>query len=553
MRYIKSLLIAGLATVVGTSAYAELQNVEVGGSLRIRGNYYSAPATSTDFMKRRNPQVDPWWFNSFGALNPNRYWRSPGRPFQGLGLPFRGLGDPVFGRSNVVQGAFGWTKDVASTSYVEQRTRLYVKADFTSEVCAYIELDAYNIWGDSFRSDYLTGNDGPGFDTVQLYQAYVEANEMFGYPVRLRVGRQELAFGSQWLLGVNDASSGFWGLSYDAVRLTYATDMFSVDAFWAKLAERSPIEEDGDVDLYGVYGSYTGIEDVTLDAYYLLVRDARSLNDTQLGIFGEWVEGVFGVDQYSPTYLHTVGLRGAGELGQFDFEAEVAYQFGNADAVGFWQAPRLYGPTKNEFDNWGFNLELGYTFDMAYTPRIFLGGAYFGGEDNRSITFWDWLVAQFNPFYRGSSSISFNRLFSNWEYTEFFANTDESNLWLVRGGVSVNPTENLEVELVAAHFRTLKAFADTWPDFRLFGNRITPFSPLSWIDREHSKKLGTELGLYLTYNYTEDLVFRAGWAHLFVGKGLADGNFSGNNGLGFLGGVDKKDADYVFVETEISF
>ena len=61
------------------------------------------------------------------------------------------------------------------------------------------------------------------------------------------------------------------------------------------------------------------------------------------------------------------------------------------------------------------------------------------------------------------------------------------------------------------------------------------------------------MGLYATYSYSEDLCFKAGWAHLFVGDGLADGNYNSANGLGFNGGVDDDDADYLFVETQISF
>ncbi len=102
--------------------------------------------------------------------------------------------------------AFSWDEDSNDLSFVEQRTRLNVKADFTNEVSAFIELDSYDIWGEDFRSNYITGADGRAVsnDDVEMYQAYIEANEMFGMPIRMRVGRQELSFGSEWLVGVND-------------------------------------------------------------------------------------------------------------------------------------------------------------------------------------------------------------------------------------------------------------------------------------------------------------------------------------------------------------
>ena len=158
-----------------------------------------------------------------------------------------------------------------SNAFVEERTRLNVKADFTNQVSAFVELDSYDVWGEDFRSVYLTGQDlraATGTD-VEVYQSYIEANEMFGQPLRLRLGRQEMKLGSGWLVGSNNFAPLFTGLSFDGIRATYATELFSVDAFWAKLADLSPQEEDGDTDFYGVYASYLGIENVTVDAYWV--------------------------------------------------------------------------------------------------------------------------------------------------------------------------------------------------------------------------------------------------------------------------------------------
>ena len=57
----------------------------------------------------------------------------------------------------------------------------------------------------------------------------------------------------------------------------------------------------------------------------------------------------------------------------------------------------------------------------------------------------------------------------------------------------------------------------------------------------------------MTYHYSEDLSFQAGWAHLFVGDGLEDGQFSFGNGLLFNGGSGDDDSDYVFIETKLCF
>ena len=440
MRMFKTLLAAALVVGLGSTAYAELQNVEVNGQIRIRGNWYD----SGDFLG-------------------------------------------------------------GETTFIEQRTRLGVKADFTDQVKAVIELDSYDIWGSDFRSNVITGFDGPGADNVSLYQGYIQADEMWGTPLRLRVGRQEISLGSEWLVGVNDASSLFFGLSFDAIRLTYATDVFSVDAIAAKIGESFRGISTGDSDFYALYGSYTGFEDITLDAYWMYVHDNKFLT-------------AYDVE------MHTIGLRGAGTIGAFDFEAEIAYQFGEAELDGLWWWRNL----DLDYDALGINLELGYTFDTAWQPRVYIGGAFLeGGDDDQR--WWRW--------GRRNDDLSFNRLFSNWEYSEFLGNTDESNLIVYRAGIGAMPTENIELLLAASYFRVDESVS--WPWW------------MWW--RDNSKTLGVEVGLYADYHYTEDLTFRVGWAHFFSSSGINNGHLMPGNGLFRLIGDDDDNFDYVFIETEIKF
>ncbi len=539
----KFIMIALVALIAATSAFAELQNVVVGGELRIRGNWHSSE-WSVDGLTNRNPLFQPPWTPSTAPfINPLGGLRwSAGQ------LPFRPTGN--------IFGSYDFDSAGSSHSFVEQRTLLNVRADFTNEVSAFIELDSYDWWGEDFRSDYISGNDFRGIDNVNLYQAYIQAEEMWGFPLRLRVGRQELQFGSEWLVGNNNTGSYFQGLSFDAIRLDYTTDVFSVAAFGSKLAERSPIEEDGDIDFYGVYASWLGIEDMTIDAYYLYLRDAIDYGNDTYGLFNwtlnEILEGAFGVDNYGVTNLHTIGLRGAGTFGAFDYEAEVAYQFGDADSIGIGFRTGAYGSDDAEFDNIGANLELGYTFDMQYSPRVYLGAAYFEGNDDRDISFGQWLAAQFWPYYEPKASVSFNRLFSDWEYSDVLENSDLSNAIILRAGVSAMVTEKIELLLAGSYYMADEPFQAP-PSFRFLGMRIPWLPAASFWTRENDDSLGWELALYGTYNYSEDLSFQVGYAHLFVNDGLKDGNFISNNGLGFMGGTSNDDADYLFVETKIAF
>ena len=436
MRF-KSLLAAALIISLSSVAFAELQNVELGGSIRIRGNY------------------------------------------------------------------FNMDRDVRA-SFIEQRTRLNVKADFTQDVSAFVEFDYYNVWGEDFRSNYLTGADfRAGANDVDLYQGYIEAKNMWGTPLSMRVGRQELAFGSQFLVGVNDTSAFFTGLSFDALRVTFANDMFSIDAVAAKLAESFGDFGDDDVDLYALYASYIGIEDVTLDAYWMFIRDDQGA-----------LAGILLGDDVD---LHTIGLRGAGVIGAFDFELEAAYQFGNVDGVpNPWF--RIFDREADvDFDEFAINAELGYTFDMSMQPRVFARFAYLGGgKPNRSC--WD------NDY-----TMPFNRLFSNVEISALLdQNANLSNVFFYSLGVEAMITEALEMKLVGSYYHVDQEYANV------------------------SKGLGWEVGLYADYHYSEDLVIRGGYAHFFGKSGLEAARV-GANGLVWWPGARDDDYDYLFIETEIAF
>lgn len=430
------LVLIVLVAALSGIAFAELQNVEIGGNIRIRGDYFSRDS----------------------------------------------LGD---------------------MSFIEQRTRLNVKADFTQEVSAFIELDSYDVWGEDFRSLYLTGSDLRGNDNVDLYQAYIEARNLWDTPLTVRVGRQELALGNQWLVGVNDTSSMFYGLSFDALRLTFANDVLSIDAIVAKLAENYGDFMEDDIDFYALYGSYTGIESVTLDAYWMFVRD-------DVGIYGVVVDGTT-VD------LHTVGLRGSGVIGGFDFELEAAYQFGDVDGVP--ACPLGFGEADVQYNSIGVNAELGYTFDASIQPRIFARFAYLDGGDT-------------DGCWSNDRTLPFNRLFSNVEYSEFldnftYDNGALSNVLVYGLGIQALVTESIELKLLGTYLQ-----ADN--------------------DYDAGDTLGWEVGLYGEYNYTDDLSVRAGYAHFFGDDALESTPLVWN-AIRVWGGDEDDDYDYVFLETEIAF
>ena len=509
--YFALLAISGITFGLAASAHADLQQITTGGKMVILGEYYRNVIPADDGLR---------W--------PS-YWL---------------LGRPV-GNGNEIGSGFGWDDRGYGLAQTSQWTRLHLKADLSGNVGAYVELDRVNVWGDAFRSDYLTGSDFRS-DTdqgVALYQAYVEANEVGGAPLRLRIGRQEIQMGNGWLVGANDdGPAPSWGLSFDAIRLTYESDPFSLDIWTAKLAERNLREEDADTDFYGLYGSYSGMESIVIDAYWLWIRDASAMESTQLGLVEESLEHLLHLDTYeNNTNLHTLGARVAGNQESLDFEVEVAHQWGDAAQLGSRFTPVRYGDEKAEHDSWGCNLELGYSLNIKGQPRLYAGYAYLGGEDQRDISFAQWVGSLFNPLYAPEASVSFNRLFSNHSYSGILDGTDMSNAHIVHCGVEFTPTETLEIGIDWGWYRVAAPFH----------RPLLPF--LGFLSTPNDANLGMELDTNITYHYSEALQFTIGWDHLFVGDGLRQGHFTVANGLDFNGGSREDDADYFYFETGISF
>jgi len=159
------------------------------------------------------------------------------------------------------------------------------------------------------------------------------------------------------------------------------------------------------------------------------------------------------------------------------------------------------------------------------------------------------------PFFGAfdwQDELSFNRLFSNAEYSEFLDSTDLSNAMVFSATVSANPTEAIALSLYAAYFMSLE----------------TPEYGWGWdLFEDTSDDLGWELAGYATYNYSEDLAFRAGVSVFWSGDGLSyrghhwpfgflnrPGNAVSFNGQGAFGAKDDSETfEYVFVESEIKF
>jgi hypothetical protein len=172
---------------------------------------------------------------------------------------------------------------------------------------------------------------GPGIvpkshaNALDLRQAYVELQRP-GRALTLRIGRQEIAYGDQRLVGSLDWANT--ARSFDGARLTVATRTVSLEGFATAIVRVEPGRFDRwrtDERFYGGVASTERLGRKGAASGYVFVKTSEAMTSER----GEPGDGA----------IYTLGSRLAGGLPRrFDYNIEVALQRGDAagDSVGAW-------------------------------------------------------------------------------------------------------------------------------------------------------------------------------------------------------------------------
>jgi hypothetical protein len=173
----------------------------------------------------------------------------------------------------------------------------------------------------------------------------------------LRIGRQEMAFGSGRMIDLREGPNV--PLSFDGLRLSWKCPAWHVDAFATRPVQNEPgIFDDPpqhDFAFWGVYATHPvgQTQRKTLDFYYLGL-------DLKHAVFNQGS---------GHEKRHTLGARVWGERGPWAYDAEAMYQFGSfgIGAISAWRVAA---------DNW-------YSFSSGrWHPRIGLATDLASGDKN---------------------------------------------------------------------------------------------------------------------------------------------------------------------------
>ena len=150
-------------------------------------------------------------------------------------------------------------------------------------------------------------------DFLDMHQAWGLVDDPFGIPVSVRLGRQEITFGNERLMGVSNWSNT--GRSFDGARLMYRADELTVDLWGARLS--SPVAgPTASQNLYGIWGTWKPAKALAVDLFDLaddnnnIVHRGVDSGEAMLGrnTFGTYIRGNAGpID---------VELEGAGQVGK---------------------------------------------------------------------------------------------------------------------------------------------------------------------------------------------------------------------------------------------
>lgn len=234
--------------------------------------------------------------------------------------------------------------------YIGYRANLGTQISLDRDVNVLFDVQGLGAAGE----DYTPVKGGSTIDytygKLSLYRAYIEAKQLFGEKLDLRLGRQEVVLGDEWLAGDNDF---YGGLSWDAARADIGNRWGTLSFVWAKVADFDNPEfltdvlnsEDntGDWDFYVLYQSMKFGKNVELDLGILY-----NFNHTSLEFMGgpSYIDKRFTYTAryaYNPATGFFAKANVAIQDGRTVDENTLLLQDANADAyevVGGWRWER---------------------------------------------------------------------------------------------------------------------------------------------------------------------------------------------------------------------
>jgi hypothetical protein len=360
---------------------------------------------------------------------------------------------------------------------------------------------------------------GPESDTVDLHQAYFTVGNSKEFPITAKIGRQELSYGDERLVGAFAWNN--IGRVFDTAKFRWQTDWFGMDLFTGCVVvpEDNEFNVDNDHDWFsGVYVNLTKVPKHLLDVYFF----SRNADSDAISIVPSPQ-----APQPSARDIYTLGLRlksKPAEFGSWDYSIESAYQFGN------FEDRRLAGTPRLDHDAWMAIVTGGYTFKDAWgKPRLGLEYCYGSGDGDPT----------------DGDHGTFENLFpTNHKFYGYMDFLSLQNLHDVRAICTLKPHAKLTLNLEGHSFW----LADTSDNFYNAGGAprggtaTTPGNNYG-VNPGYDSFLGFEVDVVASYAITRYAQLEAGYGHFFRGDYIEDS----------LSAIGSQDADWFYIQAVFNF
>lgn len=345
------------------------------------------------------------------------------------------------------------------------RTRLFLDMPFNERLRFYLKVQDSHIEESEYPERRINFPASVWEDRFDLYEAFLDVKPLDGTDLTFRLGRQELSYGDERLIGSLDW--GNLGRTFQGGKAIFKHNSMQLDLFFANVV----IPEDGhlnnsdtDDDFYGAYWTIQDLIPHTLSHLYFLVRDIDEMESE----------------------VYTYGTRHEGAKGPVDYEMEFAYQSGEFQ----------------DFDHraWAATVEGGYTFKkLPMSPRFGLEGSFASGDknpDDRDHETFENLFPTNHKFYG---------------YMDLFSWKNLTNAVIK---ASIKPHEKVKVSL-DFHFFFLNDVDDAWYNA---AGKVFRRDPTGKAD----KHVGNELDFTVKWDINKHFYLWSGYSHFFPGEFIDD-------------------------------
>lgn len=254
-----------------------------------------------------------------------------------------------------------------NNDYHQFRTRVFADLWYCDAFRAYVEFIDARSHGPELAPLPIDNNRG------DLLNAFIDAKigEIEGKPVYVRVGRQELLFGSQRLVSTIDWTAT--RRTFQGVRAFRAGEKFDVDLFWVQPVAINATRfdsVDNNQNFAGLWTTYRPKKGHFLDMYYLFLDHTRPPV-----LRGETAPQAFNV--------HTFGTRYTGDVDKrWLWDVELNLQFGERGRQDVFAGASA--------------VDLGYHFkDMPWNPTFWVCHEFASGDRGAP----DGTFSTFNPLF----------------------------------------------------------------------------------------------------------------------------------------------------------